>query len=95
MTVNQVNTKDVLGVMSDEDGCKILYMFIIDGWLVTVVAQCVVSEQEMVSLLEYPSQRQGTHTTRGSSASFGIPEPCQGPEGRETAQGQSPCRGSR
>lgn len=60
MTVGQVHTKDALGAVLAEDGSEISYMFIVDGWLVSVIAQLegvqVVSELEIVSLLEYMSR---------------------------------------
>lgn len=38
MTVDQVDTQEILGIMSDEDSSEILYMLFIDGWLVAVIA---------------------------------------------------------
>jgi hypothetical protein len=50
MTVDQVDTEDVLGVVPDEDGGKVLNMSVINRRLGTVIAQGIVSELEIVGL---------------------------------------------
>ena len=93
MTVDQMDSEDVVGIVSDKDGGEVLDMFVFDRWLVTVIAQGIVSKREIVCQLTNIIQQQEILTARGSPESFEPPAPYQGLEGWGSEQGESPCPG--
>jgi hypothetical protein len=43
VAMNQMDTKSLVSVMADEERCKLLYMFLRDGWLFPIVEQPIVA----------------------------------------------------
>ena len=43
VAMNQMDTKSLVSVMADEERCKLLYMFLRDGWLFRIVEQPIVA----------------------------------------------------
>lgn len=48
-----MGTENILGVTLNEDGGEVLDVLVIDRWLVTVIAQSIVSAMKILCLLKY------------------------------------------
>lgn len=78
MTMDQVDSEDLFGVMANEQGRKVRNMFVRNRRLITITKESVIPRcSQFIS----SGMCIGILTGRSSYGNPGLPEPCQGREG--------------